>query len=174
MGRFDGRTAIVTGAAGGIGEEYAKALAAERANVVVADVSTENGERVAADIVAAGGRAVFQHTDVSDPDSANACAEVDYPTPEPDFALSRIDVPADGDAAREFVSRVEVGMVGVNVPIPVPIAYHTFGGWKKSGFGDLNQHGPESIKFYSKVKTVTQRWPSGIKDGADFNIPTMD
>src|SRR5699024_8704500 len=62
----------------------------------------------------------------------------------------------DGDAAREFVSRVEVGMVGVNVPIPVPIAYHTFGGWKKSGFGDLNQHGPESIKFYSKVKTVTQ------------------
>ena len=80
----------------------------------------------------------------------------------------------DGDAAREFVSRVEVGMVGVNVPIPVPIAYHTFGGWKKSGFGDLNQHGPESIKFYSKVKTVTQRWPSGIKDGADFNIPTMD
>ncbi|MBS7547332.1 CoA-acylating methylmalonate-semialdehyde dehydrogenase [Dietzia massiliensis] len=80
----------------------------------------------------------------------------------------------DGDAAREFVSRVEVGMVGVNVPIPVPIAYHTFGGWKKSGFGDLNQHGPESIKFYSKVKTVTQRWPSGIKDGAEFVIPTMD
>ena len=80
----------------------------------------------------------------------------------------------DGDAAREFVSRVQVGMVGVNGPIPVPIAYHTFGGWKKSGFGDLNQHGPESIKFYSKVKTVTQRWPSGIKDGADFNIPTMD
>src|SRR5699024_7892569 len=80
----------------------------------------------------------------------------------------------DGDAAREFVSRVEVGMVGVNVPIPVPIAYHTFGGWKKSGFGDLNQHGPESIKFYSKVKTVTQRWPSAIKDGAEFVIPTMD
>jgi len=80
----------------------------------------------------------------------------------------------DGDAAREFVSRVEVGMAGVNVPIPVPIAYHTFGGWKKSGFGDLNQHGPESIKFYSKVKTVTQRWPPGIKDGAEFVIPTMD
>ena len=80
----------------------------------------------------------------------------------------------DGDAARDFCHRVQVGMVGVNVPIPVPIAYHTFGGWKKSGFGDLNQHGPESIKFYSKVKTVTQRWPSGIKDGADFVIPTMD
>lgn len=80
----------------------------------------------------------------------------------------------DGDAARDFASRVQCGMVGVNVPIPVPIAYHTFGGWKRSGFGDLNQHGPESIKFYSKVKTVTSRWPSGIKDGASFVIPTMD
>ena len=80
----------------------------------------------------------------------------------------------DGKSAREFEFAIEVGMVGVNVPIPVPIAYHTFGGWKKSGFGDLNQHGPESIKFYSKVKTVTQRWPSGIKDGAEFVIPTMD
>jgi malonate-semialdehyde dehydrogenase (acetylating)/methylmalonate-semialdehyde dehydrogenase len=64
-------------------------------------------------------------------------------------------------------------MVGVNVPIPVPVAYHTFGGWKRSGFGDLNQHGPASIQFYTKVKTVTQRWPSGIKDGAEFVIPTM-
>ncbi len=79
----------------------------------------------------------------------------------------------DGDTARDFVSRVQVGMVGVNVPIPVPVAYHTFGGWKRSGFGDLNQHGPESIKFYTKVKTVTERWPSGIKDGAEFVIPTM-
>jgi len=79
----------------------------------------------------------------------------------------------DGDAARDFVSRVQVGMVGVNVPIPVPIAYHTFGGWKRSGFGDLNQHGPDSIRFYTKTKTVTSRWPSGIKDGADFVIPTM-
>ncbi len=79
----------------------------------------------------------------------------------------------DGDAARDFVSRVQVGMVGVNVPIPVPVAYHTFGGWKRSGFGDLNQHGPESVKFYTKVKTVTERWPSGIKDGAEFVIPTM-
>ena len=79
----------------------------------------------------------------------------------------------DGDAARDFVARVEVGMVGVNVPIPVPVAYHTFGGWKRSGFGDLNQHGPHSILFYTKTKTVTSRWPSGIKDGAEFSIPTM-
>ena len=79
----------------------------------------------------------------------------------------------DGDAARDFSERVNVGMVGVNVPIPVPIAYHTFGGWKKSGFGDLNQHGPDSFRFYTKTKTVTSRWPSGIKEGASFVIPTM-
>ncbi|MFM9034735.1 MAG: CoA-acylating methylmalonate-semialdehyde dehydrogenase [Mycobacterium sp.] len=79
----------------------------------------------------------------------------------------------DGDTARDFVSRVQVGMVGVNVPIPVPVSYHTFGGWKRSGFGDLNQHGPASIQFYTKVKTITERWPSGIKDGAEFVIPTM-
>ena len=75
MGRFDVKTAIVTGAAGGIGEEYAKALAAEGANVVVADVAADGGERVAAEITEAGGQAFFQHTDVSDPDSANACAD---------------------------------------------------------------------------------------------------
>jgi len=79
----------------------------------------------------------------------------------------------DGDTARDFVSRIQVGMVGVNVPIPVPIAYHTFGGWKRSGFGDLNQHGPDSIKFYTKTKTVTSRWPSGVKEGAEFTIPVM-
>ncbi len=79
----------------------------------------------------------------------------------------------DGDTARDFVSRVQVGMVGVNVPIPVPIAYHTFGGWKASSFGDLNQHGPDSIRFYTKTKTVTSRWPTGVKDGASFVIPTM-
>jgi malonate-semialdehyde dehydrogenase (acetylating)/methylmalonate-semialdehyde dehydrogenase len=77
----------------------------------------------------------------------------------------------DGDTARDFTARVNVGMVGVNVPIPVPIAYHTFGGWKKSGFGDLNQHGPDAFRFYTKTKTVTQRWPSGIKEGASFVIP---
>jgi malonate-semialdehyde dehydrogenase (acetylating)/methylmalonate-semialdehyde dehydrogenase len=79
----------------------------------------------------------------------------------------------DGDTARDFASRVDVGMVGVNVPIPVPIAYHTFGGWKRSGFGDLNQHGPDGIRFYTKTKTVTSRWPSGPRDGASFVIPTM-
>ena len=80
----------------------------------------------------------------------------------------------DGDTARDFASRINVGMVGVNVPIPVPLAYHTFGGWKKSAFGDLNQHGPDAFKFYTRTKTVTSRWPSGTKEGADFSIPTMD
>ena len=80
----------------------------------------------------------------------------------------------DGDAARDFASKVQVGMVGINLPIPVPLAYYTFGGWKRSSFGDLNQHGPDSIRFYTKTKTVTARWPSGIKDGASFVIPTMN
>ncbi len=80
----------------------------------------------------------------------------------------------DGDAARDFTSRVQAGMVGVNVPIPVPVAYYTFGGWKRSGFGDLNQHGTTAFQFYTKTKTVTSRWPSGVKDGAEFVIPTMD
>ena len=80
----------------------------------------------------------------------------------------------DGDAARDFASRVQVGMVGINVPIPVPLAYHTFGGWKKSAFGDLNQHGPDAFKFYTKTKTVTARWPSGIKEGGEFSIPVME
>jgi malonate-semialdehyde dehydrogenase (acetylating)/methylmalonate-semialdehyde dehydrogenase len=79
----------------------------------------------------------------------------------------------DGDTARDFVNRVQVGMVGVNFAIPVPLAYHSFGGWKRSGFGDLNQHGPDSIRFYTKTKTVTSRWPSGTKEGAEFVIPTM-
>jgi malonate-semialdehyde dehydrogenase (acetylating)/methylmalonate-semialdehyde dehydrogenase len=79
----------------------------------------------------------------------------------------------DGDTARDFVNRVQVGMVGVNFAIPVPLAYHTFGGWKRSGFGDLNQHGPDSIRFYTKTKTVTSRWPTGTKEGAEFVIPTM-
>ena len=77
-----------------------------------------------------------------------------------------------GRAAREFAQRVNVGMVGVNVPIPVPVAYHTFGGWKRSAFGDANQHGMEGVRFYTKVKTVTARWPEGEAE-ASFVIPTM-
>ena len=80
----------------------------------------------------------------------------------------------DGDTARDFASRVNVGMIGINVPIPVPLAYFTFGGWKKSGFGDLNQHGPDAFRFYTRTKTVTSRWPSGIKEGAAFNFKAMD
>ena len=77
----------------------------------------------------------------------------------------------DGDAARDFATRVDVGMVGINVPIPVPIAFYTFGGWKASGFGDLNQHGADAFRFYTKTKTVTTRWPSGIRHGASFVMP---
>ncbi|MCY4303910.1 MAG: CoA-acylating methylmalonate-semialdehyde dehydrogenase [Aestuariivita sp.] len=80
----------------------------------------------------------------------------------------------DGDTARDFANRINVGMVGVNVPIPVPLAYHTFGGWKKSVFGDLNQHGPDAFKFYTRTKTITARWPSGIKEGGEFTIPIME
>ena len=79
----------------------------------------------------------------------------------------------DGDAARDFAAKVEVGMVGINVPIPVPLAYYTFGGWRRSGFGDLNQHGPDGIRFYTRTKTVTSRWPTGVKEGAQFAMPTM-
>jgi len=79
----------------------------------------------------------------------------------------------DGDAARDFAARVQAGMIGINVPIPVPIAYYTFGGWKASAFGDLNQHSPDAFRFYTKTKTVTSRWPSGVRDGAEFVIPTM-
>ena len=80
----------------------------------------------------------------------------------------------NGHAAREFAARVNVGMVGINVPIPVPVAYHTFGGWKRSGFGDIDQHGPEGVRFWTKNKKVTQRWPDGSVTGENaFVIPTM-
>jgi malonate-semialdehyde dehydrogenase (acetylating) / methylmalonate-semialdehyde dehydrogenase len=80
----------------------------------------------------------------------------------------------NGHAAREFAARVNVGMVGVNVPIPVPVAYHSFGGWKRSAFGDANQHGMEGVRFWTKTKTVTQRWPDGSVTGENaFVIPTM-
>ena len=77
----------------------------------------------------------------------------------------------DGDAARDFTSRVRIGMVGVNVPIPVPTAYHSFGGWKRSLFGDHHMHGPEGVRFFTRMKTVTSRWPSGIRTGAEFILP---
>ena len=78
----------------------------------------------------------------------------------------------DGDAAREFADRIEVGMVGINVPIPVPVAYHSFGGWKRSLFGDHSIYGPEGVHFYTRLKTVTTRWPACIKEGADFHFPS--
>ncbi len=80
----------------------------------------------------------------------------------------------DGDTARDFANRVNVGMIGINVPIPVPLAYHTFGGWKKSVFGDLNQHGPDAFRFYTRTKTITSRWPSGMKEGASLNFKAME
>ena len=79
----------------------------------------------------------------------------------------------DGDAAREFTHRIQAGMVGINVPIPVPMAFHSFGGWKASLFGDHHMHGPEGVRFYTRLKTVTSRWPKGIRAGAEFTMPTM-
>jgi len=79
----------------------------------------------------------------------------------------------DGDAARDFATNIQVGMVGINVPIPVPVAYHSFGGWKNSLFGDHHMHGPEGVRFYTKMKAITSRWPTGIRAGAEFSIPTM-
>jgi malonate-semialdehyde dehydrogenase (acetylating)/methylmalonate-semialdehyde dehydrogenase len=79
----------------------------------------------------------------------------------------------DGDAARDFASRAKIGMIGVNVPIPVPMAFYSFGGWKRSLFGDHHIHGPDGVRFYTKMKTVTSRWPTGIRAGAEFAMPTM-
>ena len=81
---------------------------------------------------------------------------------------------ADGDTARDFANKVNVGMVGINFPIPVPLSYFSFGGWKKSAFGDLNQYGEDAFRFYTKTKTVTARWFSGIKEGSEFNFKQMD
>ncbi len=80
----------------------------------------------------------------------------------------------DGDSAREFTTRIQTGMVGVNVPIPVPMAFHSFGGWKASLFGDHHMHGSEGVRFYTRLKTVTSRWPTGVRSGADFIMPTME
>jgi malonate-semialdehyde dehydrogenase (acetylating)/methylmalonate-semialdehyde dehydrogenase len=79
----------------------------------------------------------------------------------------------DGDAARQFSHSIQVGMVGVNVPIPVPMAFHSFGGWKRSLFGPLHMHGTDGVRFYTRLKTITARWPTGIRAGAEFSMPTM-
>jgi malonate-semialdehyde dehydrogenase (acetylating)/methylmalonate-semialdehyde dehydrogenase len=79
----------------------------------------------------------------------------------------------DGDAARDFSNRAKIGMIGVNVPIPVPMAFHSFGGWKRSLFGEHHVHGPEGVRFYTTLKTVISRWPTGIRSGAEFTMPTM-
>ena len=79
----------------------------------------------------------------------------------------------DGEAARYFSDNIQVGMVGINVPLPVPVAYHSFGGWKRSLFGDLHAYGPDAVRFYTKRKTITQRWPSaGVREGASFAFPS--
>ncbi|WP_425593625.1 aldehyde dehydrogenase family protein [Marinobacter alexandrii] len=80
----------------------------------------------------------------------------------------------DGEAARYFTDHIQVGMVGVNVPLPVPVAYHSFGGWKRSLFGDLHAYGPDGARFYTRRKAITQRWPSaGLREGVEFSMPTM-
>jgi malonate-semialdehyde dehydrogenase (acetylating)/methylmalonate-semialdehyde dehydrogenase len=79
----------------------------------------------------------------------------------------------DGDTGRTFASKVQVGMVGINIPIPVPMAFHSFGGWKRSLFGDQHMHGPEGVRFYTKLKTITSRWPSGLRSDPEFVMPTM-
>jgi malonate-semialdehyde dehydrogenase (acetylating)/methylmalonate-semialdehyde dehydrogenase len=89
-----------------------------------------------------------------------------------DYANGTAIFTRDGDAAREFADHIEVGMVGINVPIPVPVAYHSFGGWKRSLFGDHAIYGPEGVHFYTRLKTVTTRWPAGIRSGADFSFPS--
>ena len=79
----------------------------------------------------------------------------------------------DGDAGRSFSSKAKIGMVGINIPIPVPMAFHSFGGWKRSLFGDQHMHGPEGVRFYTKLKTITSRWPTGLRSDPEFTMPTM-
>ncbi len=103
------------------------------------------------------------------PDYATAAALIN----DHEFGNGTAIFTRDGDAAREFAHQIQVGMVGVNVPIPVPMAFHSFGGWKASLFGDHHMHGPEGVRFYTRLKTITSRWPTGIRSGADFVMPTM-
>ena len=100
------------------------------------------------------------------------CSEL-YVRNDHEFGNGTAIFTRDGDAARDFASRVEIGMVGVNVPIPVPVAYHSFGGWKRSLFGDHNMHGMEGVRFNTKMKTITARWPTGIRSGVDLSFPMM-
>ena len=79
----------------------------------------------------------------------------------------------DGDSGRSFSNKAKIGMVGINIPIPVPMAFHSFGGWKRSLFGDQHMHGPEGVRFYTKLKTITSRWPSGLRSDPEFVMPTM-
>ncbi|MFC3690873.1 CoA-acylating methylmalonate-semialdehyde dehydrogenase [Chenggangzhangella methanolivorans] len=103
------------------------------------------------------------------PDYAEAARLVN----EHEFGNGTAIFTRDGDAAREFAHQIKVGMVGVNVPIPVPMAFHSFGGWKASLFGDHHMHGPEGVRFYTRLKTITTRWPTGIRAGAEFVMPTL-
>ena len=80
----------------------------------------------------------------------------------------------DGDVGRTFASKIKIGMVGINIPIPVPVAYHSFGGWKRSLFGDQHMHGPEGVRFYTKLKTITSKWPTGLTSDPDFIMPTLN
>ena len=79
----------------------------------------------------------------------------------------------DGDSEELFSNKAKIGMVGINIPIPVPMAFHSFGGWKRSLFGDQHMHGPEGVRFYTKLKTITSRWPSGLRSDPEFVMPTM-
>jgi malonate-semialdehyde dehydrogenase (acetylating)/methylmalonate-semialdehyde dehydrogenase len=92
---------------------------------------------------------------------------------EHEFANGTAIFTASGEAARAYTSAVQVGMVGINVPIPVPMAFHSFGGWKRSLFGPLHVHGPDGVRFYTRMKTVTSRWPTSHRESAQFVMPTM-
>jgi malonate-semialdehyde dehydrogenase (acetylating) / methylmalonate-semialdehyde dehydrogenase len=103
------------------------------------------------------------------PDFDSACALVNAH----EYGNGTAIFTRDGDAARQFAHGIQVGMVGINVPIPVPMAFHSFGGWKRSLFGPLHMHGPDGVRFYTRLKTITARWPTGIRAGAEFSMPTM-
>jgi malonate-semialdehyde dehydrogenase (acetylating)/methylmalonate-semialdehyde dehydrogenase len=106
---------------------------------------------------------------VRSPDYATAASMIN----ENEYGNGTAIFTQNGDVAREFAHRIRVGMVGINVPIPVPMAFHSFGGWKASLFGDHSMHGPEGIRFYTRLKTVTSRWPTSIAQGPEFVMPTM-